>query len=1223
MNFRISVCLWLFASSMFAQSDRATITGTIADPAGAVVPNAPVQARNVATGAIYKAASSRTGNFTIAELPAGTYELSVAVQGFKKYVRQGLALQVAQIARIDVPLEIGSSSESITVTEAAPLLNTENGELSHNVNSETLDELPILGVGANFAGTQGVRNPDAILLMIPGTYWTANSAVRVNGAPSNTQAFRVEGQDASDGGTPGVPAQTQPSVDAIQEITVQTSNYAAEYGQVGGGFFNVTMKSGTNQFHGSAYEYLVNEAFNSGNPFLDAPAGTGNPRPRQRRYDYGFTVGGPVWIPKVYNGKNKTFFFFNYERFQEHQQVNNLQETVPTAAYRQGNFSGAITNRPALTTDPLGRPVLEGEIFDPASAMTLPSGQIITNPFANNTIPQSRMDPVALKIQSFIPPPLGPNANGTVNDYIPTFTGITTVNIPSVKLDEVIGSNGKLSFYYSRNSLKQPISTAFGGGADGLPNPITTSVGSFVPTYVTRLNYDHTLTPTLLLHFGAGYQNIDFGIRSVTADGSGFTNFNQAAVLGLTSATVPGFFPSISGLMTTVPSNGGMKNMGSGSNTHNRTEKPTFNSSLTWVRGDHTYKLGSELRLEGYPAYNTAGVNGSYVFSPVTTSEPYLATSGLTTVNGGVPGFGYASFLLGAVNNGNIAYPLALRLGKKEFAVYLQDSWKVTHKLTVDYGLRYDYDTYLKEEHGNASFFSPNVLNPSAGNLPGAVIFEGSGPGHCNCSLAHNYPWALGPRLGMAYQITPKTVFRGGFGIVYANTADNNNAAGGFGLSNPFQNPTPGLPVMYLASGIPPQDAPRPFPDINPGIYPFNNSVPNSNPPGAVDPNAGRPPRQYQWSVGFQREIFRNLALDIAYVGNRGIWWQAPGLINVNALSSARLQADGLSLNNPANLSLLLSPISSPAVVAAGFTPPYPGFPANLSLAQSLRPYPQFGTINYYWAPLGDTWYDSLQIKATKRLSHGLSFLSTFTWAKNLDSGAETLPNPGTTGNAVVNNVFNRPNNKYLSVYDTPFDFNISATYVTPRLNTNKVLSWLARDWTYGVFLQYKSGLPLPVPQAQSNLAGYVFQTTFADRVPGQPLFLQNLNCGCYDPQKTIVLNPAAWVDPPPGQFGTSAGYYSDFRSQRRPVENMNLGRTWRIKERMTVNVRMEFTNIFNRAFVNDPVTTNARAVTTYAPNGNITGGFGSINATSSTPFPVAAVSLQPRSGTLIGRFTF
>ncbi len=1214
----------LFSLAAVAQSDRGTITGTVADPAGAVVANAGLEAKNVDTGAVYEAASSSTGNYTIAQLPPGNYQLTVSVPGFKKFVRQNLTIQVAQVMRIDIPLEVGSATDSVTVTEASPLVNTETADVSHNVTAQALDELPILGVGSNAAGTQGVRNPNAVMLMIPGTYWSPNAAVKVNGAPSNSQAFRVEGQDATDSGTPGVPAQTQPSVDAIQEITIQTSNYAAEYGQVGGGFFNVTMKSGTNQFHGTAYDYFVNEVFNAGSPFLDAPAGTGNPRPRQRRQDYGFTIGGPVWIPKIYNGKNKTFFFFSWERFAERQQINTLTETVPTAAYRVGDFTTAITTGKALTTDPLGRPVEEGEIFDPSTTrtVTVNGGTFsVRDPFPGNMISPTRFDPIAVKIQNYIPAGIGPNANGVANNYIPTFTGITTVTIPSFKIDQVIGPKTKVSYYFSRNALSQPISTGFGGGADGLPNPITTAVGSFVPTYVTRLNLDYTLAPTVLLHFGAGYQHIDFGIRSVTADGSGFTNFNSASVLGL-PGTINQFFPSIAGLMTTTPSNGGMKTMGSSSNSHNWTEKPTFNTSLTWVRSNHTYKFGGELRLDGNPAYSTGSVNGSYTFSTATTSEPYLQT---TTIAGGVPGFGYASFLLGLVNNGNIAYPAEIRFGKEQLGFYAQDSWKVTRRLTFDYGLRYDYSTYLRETYGRATFFSPTVPNPAAGNLPGATIFEGSGPGHCNCQLAHNYPWGFAPRLGVAYQITPITVFRAGFGIVYASTADNNNAAGGFALSNPFSTPSFGVPVMSLATGIPAADAPRPYPDIYAGVYPFNNGIPNSNPPGAVDPNAGRPPRQYQWSAGFQREIYRNLAVDVSYIGNRGIWWQAPGLLNVNAISYARLQAAGININNPADQALLQQPIGSAAAAARGLYVPYNGYPTTLTVAQALRPFPQFGTINYYWSPLGDTWYDALQVKATKRISHGLSFLSTFTWSKNLVNGSETVPNPGSTGNAQINDVFNRANNKYLSAYDAPFAWNISASYVTPNLKINKALSWIARDWTYGVFLQYKSGLPMLVPTANNNLSSYLFQSTFADRVPGQPLFLKDLNCHCFDPQTTVVLNPNAWVDPPIGQFGTSPAYYGDYRKQRRPLENMNLGRTWRIKERASFNLRMEFTNVFNRSVVNDPANTNAKAAITRAPNGNITGGFGSINATTPPTGlgTIAIVNLAPRNGTLVGRFTF
>src|SRR5678816_4350432 len=289
--FFVAGCL-LTAGILVAQSDRGTVTGTVSDPAGAVVASAPIQARNVETGALYEAATSTTGNYTLVQLPVGNYELTVVVQGFKKYVRTGLQVGVAQTLRVDIPLEVGATSEAVTVTEATPLLKTESGELSHTVNVGQLKELPL------FVVTAGLRNPYRVMDMIPGT--VSETDIRVNGAPSNSANYRIEGQDASNAQLPSFPTQNQPSVDAIQEVAVQTSNFAAEYGQVGGGVLNITMRSGTNQFHGSAYEYLVNEALNAGQPYTDNGAGS-LIRPRTRRNDYGYTFGGPVWVPKIYD----------------------------------------------------------------------------------------------------------------------------------------------------------------------------------------------------------------------------------------------------------------------------------------------------------------------------------------------------------------------------------------------------------------------------------------------------------------------------------------------------------------------------------------------------------------------------------------------------------------------------------------------------------------------------------------------------------------------------------------------------------------------------------------------------------------------------------------------------------------------------------------------------------------------------------------------------------
>src|SRR5262249_3398400 len=304
----LAVCSLFIALTALAQSDRGTITGAVSDPAGAVVAGAPIQAKNIQTGVLYEGATSTTGNYTIVKLPVAAYEVSVAVPGFKKYTRAGLDVQVAQTLRVDITLEVGSSSESVTVTEAAPLLKTESGELSHTVNLNQITELPL------FTVTGGIRNPYQVLNLIPGTYAPGGSGnIRVNGSPANSSAYRVEGQDASNGTLPSFPTQNQPGVDAIQEVAVQTSNFAAEYGQVGGGFLNITMRSGTNQFHGSAYDYFANEFLNAGQPYTDD--GTGhNIRARNRRNDWGFTIGGPIWIPKVYNGRDKTFFFVSWEQ---------------------------------------------------------------------------------------------------------------------------------------------------------------------------------------------------------------------------------------------------------------------------------------------------------------------------------------------------------------------------------------------------------------------------------------------------------------------------------------------------------------------------------------------------------------------------------------------------------------------------------------------------------------------------------------------------------------------------------------------------------------------------------------------------------------------------------------------------------------------------------------------------------------------------------------------
>jgi len=317
----LALCCVLFSMVLLGQAGTGTITGTVTDPAGASVANVPVEVRNTDTNVPYPTVTTDTGAYTVLRLPPGPYTVTIAAPGFKKLNRTGLVVAAGQTLPLDLALEVGANTESVTVTAEGTLLKTESGDVSHNITLAQLDELPILGIGTANAGSSGIRNPFNSMVFLPGVSYAANSQVIINGAPNNSAAYRVEGLDNTNHVTPPnsfAIEMNMPNSDAIQEMAIQTSNYAAEFGQAGGGLFNMTMKSGTNQFHGSAFEYFVNEDLNAAIPFSFTPEG-GKFRPRNRRNDWGGTFGGPVWIPKLYDGRNRTFFFYSYEYFKETQ----------------------------------------------------------------------------------------------------------------------------------------------------------------------------------------------------------------------------------------------------------------------------------------------------------------------------------------------------------------------------------------------------------------------------------------------------------------------------------------------------------------------------------------------------------------------------------------------------------------------------------------------------------------------------------------------------------------------------------------------------------------------------------------------------------------------------------------------------------------------------------------------------------------------------------------
>ena len=1230
---KLVVCFLAVLLTAVAQTDRGTITGTIADPTGAVVANASIEAKNVATDQVYSATSTQTGNYTLPQLPAGSYELTVNVQGFKKYVRQGLALAPTQTMRIDVSLEVGSSAEAVTVTAEASLLKTESGDVSHTVTGDRINNLPLLSIGEQQASAAGVRNPWFLANLVPGVQYTVGGAfggtpnVVANGAAANTASYRIEGMDAGNNGTLNVfTMEVQPSAEAIQEVAVQTSNFAAEYGAVGGGLFNATMRSGTNQWHGSAYDYNVNEAYNASQPYT----GLHN---HARRNDYGGSLGGPVTIPKIYNGKDRTFFFFNFEQYRENQVVSTTTVTVPTAAYRAGNFSAVIPASgnqfikvgPNNYTDPLGRTILAGTIFDPKSTTPMNVGGqtvLVRNPFVGNIIDPTRFDSVALKVQNLIPPPTGPNASQIGNNYNAPQNSARTTEIPSVKVDQSIGSKGHLSFYWSgtRTANQYPI-VGSPATPEGFPPTISTVIGNFDRSHTERLNYDHTLSPTLLLHLGLGYQ------KNHLWDDTPVTNFDALKELGLRGQTVVRNFPTF--FIGASASTGGMSQMGPFFQTGQFVEKPAVNLSLTAVRGNHSLKIGGEWRAEGNPQISNAQppwtTAGYFDSSPVlSTATTQTSLEGLTTT-GGTVGFGYASFLLGKVTSYGIGVPSVYHIGRQQWALFVQDTWKVTRKLTLDYGLRWDYGTYSRETYGRQYSFAASAPNPTADNHPGALQFEST----CHCNFATNYPYAIGPRLGVAYQVTPKTVFRGGFGIVY-----NTSPTGSFVPPLNYQlggTPAFGQSLFNMQDG--PPSTINPSITLNPGGLPSLRGTVSAG-PSFVDPNAARPARQYQWSVGFQRELTRNTALDVSYVANRGVWWVAGALAPVNSMSVQRLAQYGFTVGNLADgaaLSTQLGPQLS-QLAGRGVALPYASFPTTQTVLQSLLLFPQFNTnINPTAAPLGKTWYDSLQATATQRLSHGLTVNGNFTWSKNLD----LLSSP---------DIFNRGLGKNISGNDLPYQFRLSAQYVTPRVRSgflsNKVVSYVLGDWTVGWYLQYQSApiIARPASAGANPVSKWLGRGPGpAEHVAGQPLFSTDwtdyngvhhtdeldINCHCFDPTKTIVLNPKAWANVPDGQWSSNMSTFRDYRGFRYPQENANLGRTFRITERVVFNVRAEFSNVFNRTRLPQPNAGNVGAGFATLPTIQQTGPFkGLYSAGFGTDVPTVGTSGY-RTGTLVGRITF
>jgi hypothetical protein len=799
--------------------------------------------------------------------------------------------------------------------------------------------------------------------------------------------------------------------------------------------------------------------------------------------------------------------------------------------------------------------------------------------------------------------PLPTNSNLT-NNYAGSNISDRVTGIPSIKIDHNLDVKDKFSFYWSTTGTASLFSTP-NGNADGLPETITQARGTFIDSTTARLNYDRIVSSNILLHLGAGWSKITFIDDSpLVHNGRRF----DCATINLPGCQVAFNFPTFTSLIPTgAPAAiGGLQQLGNAlAHTHTNTERPTYNANMTWIHGNHNYKWGGEVWFQGNITAPPSGVQ--LTFGVNGTAQPFTVPAGL---QGQQMGNQLASFLLGDASSIQQNAPTDTRMGKSQWALYWQDSWKAMRKLTLDYGLRWDYASVPREQFGRSADLGLTTPNPSLGGFPGAPIFQAT----CHCDFVRSYPHAWGPRIGFAYQVAPKTVVRGGWGFIYGFAPDI-NVSSSSALSN-----TPVATNAFVNVGSP-GALPQPvWPNFDPGQTPLPGQTTGFTGFTLLDRNAARPPRQDQYSIGVQHELMTDLVVEGSYVGNRGVWWTGPlGLLN--QVSPERFAQFGLDpFHNPADNLLLSSPISSPAVQAhLNGIVPYAGYSTANTLINALRPFPQFSTIAVTGSPTGNTYFDSLQAKVTKRMSKGLQANLSYTFSKALTSTRQDIFNPASSIKSIQST-------------DQPHVLAINFLYQTQRYFSNHVAALITTGWQFGSFLQYASGVPLtpPVATTTNNLPGgsEMYRT-------GQPLFLKDLNCHCFDPTHDQVLNPNAWTNPPAGTYGPGpAGgpfgpnlFYTNFRAQRHPNESFNIARNFQLNKGgdrpVTLSLRGEFANVFNRAFLVAPITANPQAPLARNGSGQLIGGFGVINEVFAATTAPTAANLLPRTGTIVARLTF
>ncbi len=1131
-----AVCLYL-AGGLAGQSYHGGVRGTITDPQGAAVSSAKITLTNVGSGVVRSTLTTGDGTYVFSDVDPATYSVTAEFPSFKRTEQKGVQIGTQEFLTVDLKLEVGNVSQSVTVTEEVPLVENSNASQGQVLDRQQLVDLPNLG-----------RNPFMLSRVAQNVMPVGNpaynrmedqsgsSAISIAGGPVRGNNYLLDGVPITDANNR---AMIIPTIEAVQEVKVQANTYDASMARTGGGMFNTFLKSGTNDYHGVAFGSTRQTSW-SGNNFFNNAAGL--PLPPQWNYTYAFALGGRVWIPKLYDGRNKTFFWLAREGYDD-TQSNSSQLYTPTALERQGNFSQTLAQG--------GGPLV---IYDPASSVTHADGTITRTQFPNNIIPLNRLNPVGLAMANTLATPATTPAYYGANDLTVAGSLPARAHQTTAKLDEQFTDRWRANLSYLSYLSLEPGNTWFNSISTPDQWRLLRNVNA------TQINTTFTVSPTLLLSARYGFNRFpNYGYQVSSGMNLASLGFSPTFTNQVLSPTFP-----VVGLSTVYNSLGGL-----GTNNDFFYVHYSKNASVSASKflGKHSLTGGFDWRSIHTSGLDYGAGGGAFNFNGVfTKANP-----------DGSGGADIADMLLGLPHDASITVPTKLNDFVGYYGGYIQDDFRLSSKITVNYGLRWEHESGLEESNnGIVTGFLPDAPSPVQGQVNGLTtngVVEFAGQNGAPTSIGHPNWSKWGPRAGIAWQVNSKTVVRGGYGLFWAPP---------FGIGAPIQ--TAGYYATttntFTTNGYATPDASLSNP------FPNGLNKPAGNTLGALagvgqsigfaDPSS-RSPRVQQFSFDIQRDLPGGIALEVGYVGSRSSHLTTmTGNFNINAL-------------NPSYFSLgydaLTQSVSNPLNGAVPNTSNFGG--SQVGRYQLLLPHPQFGEINLSLSDQDKAQYDSLVVKAQKRLSHGLTFLSTVTWARSFDQGNGGPGNFLNSGNAgVPQNPYNVAAEWAPSYYDSPIRWATTFTYELPFGKGKQVLASAGRavdavvgGWSLNAIAVYQTGFPLQITQSPDNnsLFGYDVQRPNATGVSPE-------THGSLESRLNNYINPAAFSLAPALTFGNLARSIG-MRGPGQANWDMSLFKTFSITERFKGQFRTSLLNAFNTPLFAAPSTTYGTA------------GFGVINS--------------------------